>query len=257
MEQIKSFYKTRLHNEEDLNFDILVLNEIDKSTDALFKNRFNDFRSVVLKYAAIMKRIMKSAETQAVNDTDEIRDRACTGTFLYTEAMTYHSSPDKAESARRIKIVLDTYRNPSRFSLGEQSGVIYNILEELSKPSYATHIQKIALSEWLAYVSTAQRNFEAAYAKRADSRSEEATDTTTIQARKDADVEYNKAMATINALLILQPTTELTKIVGRINDYIDSQAALIAQRKGRNAAKKEKEEQEAREAQEATEGGAE
>ena len=99
---------------------------------------------------------------------------------------------------------------------------------------YKGAVKKIAVGKWLDWIEDADRKFMELYRTRRDEKATVKKDFRSVKAvRADIDGVYREVIEHLNAIAVLQPSEEISKIVSRINVLIEKLTALKASRKTR------------------------
>jgi hypothetical protein len=106
-----------------------------------------------------LKKITKSAHTERLQVADVVRDEIFLGMVDVIKGNTRHFEAGVRESARRVKIVTDTYGNVARKPLNEQTSAVYNLLQDLRKLS--ADLKAIKIDDWVNALEKANLEFDA------------------------------------------------------------------------------------------------
>jgi uncharacterized protein YegL len=82
--------------------------------------------------------------------------------------MCKHFSKHIAESAHKVKIVLDTYGNVARKTLNEETSAIYNLVQDLRSDKYGNETRDASLMTWVDELEKRNKAFEALVKERFD-----------------------------------------------------------------------------------------
>jgi hypothetical protein len=196
---------------------------------------------VVLKDEDVaLKKINKSAYTAEIADEDSYRDELWRGMVDTNKAAMLHYDDEVRQAAKTNKIVFDTYGNLAPLSLDDESSSITNVLQDM-RGKYADSVVKVGLTGWADALETSNNNVKRLMRERY-SESADKTDIVLREARQKVDAAYNAVVERINAAIIIEGEEKYRDFVTAINVVIKRYADIMAQRKGRAAAKKEKNE---------------
>ena len=201
-----------------------------------------DFEAAYNYLTEVLKRVMASAYTKRVTIADERRDNCVFGLFSSIEANMRHFDANIAESARQIQLVLNGYKNLAKMPYSQETGAINDLLESLLSPKYEPVLGQAGsgVIEWAYMLQEANSEFSAIFSERVDDKASTHQETgTSAEAMKKAKEEYYEYIATLNALLRIQPTPELIAAAERLNEIIRYHHDTISIRKGRAKAKDE------------------
>ena len=186
-----------------------------------------------------LKKIMKSAITPEIQKADKDRDTIFRGmTDTYKSALN-HFNELKANAAKRLKPVFDTYGNLAAKPINEQSSGVTNMLQEFTG-KYAADCQTIGIDDWAAKLAIANNAVIELMHGRYDEGAAR-TDIVLKEARAKVDEAYRIIIERINALIVIEGEAQYADFVRRLNPIVDKYANTIAQRHGSAAGKKKKE----------------
>ena len=181
-----------------------------------------------------LKKIMKSAISDEIQQADSLRDQVFRGMTYAAMAALYSVRPDVQDAAKKIKIVLDTYGNVAQKPLNEETSAVYNLLQDLFQ-KYKDESMKVGIMDWLYELQNANNNFDILVKKRYKE-SAEKTDLILRDVRKQIDAEYKKITQIVNVQLLIADDKKLfEKFIKYLNTIIDKYNSIIAQRTGKNA----------------------
>jgi ElaB/YqjD/DUF883 family membrane-anchored ribosome-binding protein len=201
---------------------------------ATFLTRFNDEDTA-------LKKINKSGYTAMLGDKDKYRDELCHGLAEINKvAMLYHYDSEVRQAAKTNQIVFDTYGNVARMPFDNETQAIYNILQDF-RGKYAVSAAKAGLTPWLNALEPVNNEFKSLTRERYGEATEK-TDIVLRKARQRVDAAYNAIVERINAAIVIEGKDGYRDFVNALNTIIKKYADILAQRKGKAAAKKEKSE---------------
>ncbi len=187
---------------------------------------------------AILK-IMKSPYTAARMELDRQRDSIIHGMVITNKGALSHFEPEVVSAAKHLKILFDTYGNIERMPLQEESSAIYNLLQELNG-DYLKDVQAIGLEKWRDKLQQNNIAYQALL-KEYDEENITKTKLKAKEVRKDIDKVFRQIIVWLEALMLTEGETNYSEFVRRLNIRLEHYGDILAQRKGRNAAKKEEE----------------
>ena len=154
--------------------------------------------------------------------------------------MCAHPTADIAASATEAKSLFDKYGDPTKLAQTEESGVLHNLLQDLTAFDSAKRTS-LNLDVWITDLQTKEDAFLAAAAQRTE---EDAARQVGIvkETRTAADTAYRSLVDTVNALAMIEGDTEYATFIDHVNAVIDRQKAILKARQTNNAKKKEEEE---------------
>ncbi len=236
---IKYIHGNSLRNDEHFQFHSEI-NDLISPADAEIlniKELFETYRSCYACEDESYKKIIKSALSKGLEAVDHRRDLIFGGMVRTNKAALNHFNPEIAAAARRLQVVFNTYGNLSKKPFNEETSAIYNILQELNN-NYREDVLAVRLEGWVFQLSTENENFEKLVRARNNENAAK-TQLTMKETRLDVDRAYASIVKRINALIVVEGEDKYAGFVNRINAFIDKYSQIVAQRQGRNAAKKE------------------
>jgi hypothetical protein len=148
-----------------------------------------------------------------------------------------HYNDDVVQSARRLKVVADTYGNLAAKPINEETSGIYNFVQELDSPKYAEDVKTVGITGHVRKLESDNRAFDALLKSRDDENAVK-TQLKMKECRAATDSAYNAIVRQINALQVVEGEDAYIAFVNRLNIVIDRYNNLLAQRAGRAKAKK-------------------
>jgi hypothetical protein len=162
------FNVSHLRNEEWFRFytEFKTLTESTGASTLEIDALFTPFLTYYSRADRLLEVLRKNAYTKQIEDADKERDRIFSG--LYGTVKLARNQPDaaKRQAAESLIILLEHYKNLLlRGGYSEESGAIYNLLQDLSG-NYAACVSLLGLSEWAAALHEAEDHFLALYGER-------------------------------------------------------------------------------------------
>lgn len=185
---------------------------------------------------AILK-ISKNTFTEARTQADQQRDNTFRGMVDMNKAALNHFHPVTVESAKRLKILFDTYGNISRLPLQEETSAIYNLLQEL-KGNFSNDVDVLGLRDWMNKLQMDNNAFEALTKESYDEDASK-TELKVKEVRTEIDKVFRQIIERLEALMLIEGEENYLDFVRKLNVQLEKYSNTLAQREGRNAAKKE------------------
>jgi len=237
------FSKTR--NDEHFEFFTHFLNLVNRFGAEKLKiaAQFALFLKFYEQEDEALKKIMKSDYTRKIHEADELRDEVFRGLVNANRAALTHFKPSVREAAIRMQIVFDTYGNVTQKAVDEETSAIYNLLKELSD-KHEADMEPVGLNEWFEELHG--RN--GAVEKLMEDRIREAAERTSLVLRRvrgEVDEAYRVVTMCVETFSIVETgetQAACNDFIRELNLLIDRANTIVAQRKGRAAAKKAEEE---------------
>jgi molecular chaperone GrpE (heat shock protein) len=136
-----------------------------------------------------------------------------------------------ADSAYRVRIILNSYGNIAKKSYDKETADITNLLHEL-KGNYARDVDMLNLREWVDQLERANQEFDLLRKERYT----ESADKTEFRmkiVRLEIDNVYDMITGQINTRVAIEGEEKYHPFVKELNLRIDHYKSRIAQRKGR------------------------
>jgi uncharacterized protein YegL len=133
--------------------------------------------------------------------------------------MCKHFSKHIAESAHKVKIVLDTYGNVARKTLNEETSAIYNLVQDLRSDKYGNETRDASLMTWVDELEKRNKAFEALVKERFDETAHK-TDIVLKAARAELGKVYHSIEERINALAIVEGTADYEEFIRTMNAVV-------------------------------------
>ncbi len=241
MKKIQTLNVKQLRTEEDFGFHKLIQSEMANLPEAgeatPLYNAMTDFANAYTTFDDALKASASKPATATATAADEARDAAWRGTNAYVKAMCSHPSADVAANAAEAKSLFDKYGDPTSLAQTEESGVLHNLLQDLSLLDAAKRTA-LALDVWIDDLESKENAFLAAAAERTEQ--EAARQVGVVKETRTAtDAAYRSLADTVNALAIIEGEAKYATFIDHVNAMIDRQKAILKARTTR--AKKEEE----------------
>ena len=229
---IKDLSLSRLKNAEHLQFQTEFKTEVEKKTATALSIE-PQFAIYLLKFkeeGEALVYIGKSSQTDLLAESDEYRDRVFRGLCDTSRAALNHFKPEKAEAARKLIIVFDTYGNVTVEAYDEETAKINSLIKDLIN-NHANDIDLLALNEWVDELQTANNKF----VDIKNERYTEESSKTSLRMKKvriETDALYKEMVNRINAQILLNGDTNYIDFVTALNQRIENVKLVLAKRKG-------------------------
>jgi hypothetical protein len=153
---------TQLRNEEHFTFHseiAALLGRTDaETTRAADLTPKHAARFAVLDKA--LQRIRKSPRTEELQKADKERDDAYRALRGFNKVMLLSDNAAIRAAASRIQIVIDTYKSVLGMNYEEETGTIYNLVEDLKSHKYAADASFIGLTPYVSKLETRNNLFK-------------------------------------------------------------------------------------------------
>ena len=228
--KLEKLYLKNLRNSEHFQFHklfialLLEFNGILKKVQALF----DTYTRLVDDEDVALKKIVKSRLTDKIFEADSERDNLYGGLLNANRAALRHFSSDVREAAENVKIVLNSYGNPTQKSYNEETSIIYNLLQDLSG-KYRDDVKTAGLLAWVAELEKSNLAIEQLMKERRDEAAT-LTELAMKECRAKADDAYRAMLKRLEALVEIEGEAEYAELIRKHNLDIDKFSVTLARR---------------------------
>lgn len=253
MMQITSFKLGNLRIEEDFAFHqrvqqyaeelpttgALIAEGLPETSVTFLTTGVNTHKTAVDGLDSALKVSNTVPSAKWVTEADAARDFAWSGLYYYVKAMTAHPDESIAEAAKRALEILEKYGNPTAKPQLEESGILYNLLQELNEAKEAGDFNGLDIEPWMERLENAEYSFLTATDEKVQ---EEAAREVGLskQARQAADDAYRKLVDIVNMLAAMHGDEKFATFIGNVNALVEQQRTKLKTR-ATNSAKKDDE----------------
>ena len=215
---IKDFSLSRLKNAEHLQFQNDFKAEVEKKTATALgiEPQFTNYLLKLKEEDEAHMYIGKSSQTDLLAESDDYRDRVFRGLCDTGRAALNHFKPLKAEAARKLNIVFDTYGNITVEAYDEETAKINSLIKELLN----NHELQTANNK---FVDIKNERYTEESSK---------TSLRMKKVRTEIDALYKEIVNRINAQILLNGDTNYKDFVTALNQRIENVKLVLAKRKG-------------------------
>ena len=241
---IKSIYTDRQRNDEHLGFMTetgRILAKYPPASIDVTEPLLTGFNEAVSNEDISYKIVQKSSLTEKIAALDAVSDSIIVGFATYVRSLTSHYDILAQEAAKRIMIQYNAYGNIRKKSYVAQTTDITNLLQDFNG-KLRPDIVLLQLEGWVTRIENANNAFLEAFNDRHTEKAEKDALTGLKQCRIVSDERFAAIRDRVNAGIVFNGEEKYKELVIDLNVSIDYYNNLMAQRKGRAAAKKEKEE---------------
>lgn len=232
--KIKGLNIKNLQNHEHYGFVTEIKLILDAANIESLATLLGRFSALVEEENKSLELIVKSEHTQQLASLDKATDQLYRGLSAAVNAASYSPVKEENEAGTLLRILIKTYGRVTSESYESQHSKIENLLQDMRSDKYKGAVKKIAVGKWLDWIEDADRKFMELYRTRRDEKATVKKDFRSVKAvRADIDGVYREVIEHLNAIAVLQPSEEISKIVSRINVLIEKLTALKASRKTR------------------------
>ncbi len=231
----------RLRNEELFQFlaDFKRLVEESGAGVLNIEELFAVFIVLFGKLDTALDHIRKDKHTEKLADTDFIRDNVYYGFVQLAKAYLRNMRDDKVQAAKNILIVVNAFGDFRNKPYNEETAAIGNFLDDI-RARCTADVELLGAQEWVDDLAAVNREFNDLMQIRFDEKAEREY-INLRETRREAEKVYTDAIDRINASITLNGEGTYASFVNKLNERVEYNKNVIAQRKGRAKAKKEKE----------------
>jgi hypothetical protein len=194
----------KLRNEEWFQFATEFVHTVEKyGVNVLQLYGFLPTFIALLEQAdELLEVIRKSTFTKEIEDADKERDRIFIGFYAYIKALRNQLSLTRNEAAEKLYVLFRQYNKPIRYgSKAQESGAIYNLLEEL-EGRHQADVALLGLSEWTIALREAETHFLSLYNERVEENLDK-PNADLREVRRSATASYTAMLSIIDAGLLI------------------------------------------------------
>lgn len=221
-----------LRNAEHFQFQTEFKAQVEKSTAQTLgiETQFHNYQPKYAEESEAMVYISKNSQTELLSNADSYRDQIFRGLCDTVKAACNHFKPEKAEAAKKLTIVFDTYGNLASEAYNEETAKINSLVSDL-QVKYAAEINLLGITDWVDELKASNAKFEDVKNNRYN---EETTKTALRmkQVRAEIDKQYQGMIKLINALILVNGDSHYKSFVTEMNHRIENAKDVIAKRKG-------------------------
>lgn len=221
MKQISTFSKSQLLMEPSFQFFAGIDARIIADTPAKLSitDEYAPFKSALTRMDQALENISKSAYTEKMNASDLKRDQFYQAIRSQVSAGLYHFDKEKQAAAKELNIVMDAYKKIATAAQEKETGMIYNLVQELRSEKYKGHVTTLGLDEWLTQLEAANNEFNDLVEGRINESINKVTGGATVP-RKEVEVAYDGIVRKINALAVVNGDKDYADFIDYVNARI-------------------------------------
>lgn len=173
------------------------------------------------KYTAFdeaLKPLKKSDLTAKIHELDSQRDEALVGLSAHARAFTNFPDPAKSSVAKKILAHIEKYgKNLQNKPLQEETGIIINLLQDLSVSEMTQALTTIGATEWITKMQTANEALAQMHNDRTEANGAVEVGKSK-QTRQELQEAFKQIVKTINALSFVNGEEPYRNIANAINE---------------------------------------
>jgi len=240
---ILDFSLSRLQNEEHFKYQTGFKELIIKLTPAALgiEPQFLAYLPLYDNECDAIDYVRKSDITDALTDSDAVRDNTYRGFADFIKSACNHYIPEMKHAASRVQIVIDEHGNIAAKTYDKETAAIISLISKLNQ-HYADDITTLGIAGWLNELQANNESFD----QLMNNRYTKETIKTQLRmktVRTEVDDSYRTIIDRINALIIVNGEADYKEFVSEMNQRIERNNINLSVRLGRNTSEKKKEEQ--------------
>jgi len=223
--KIVKFDTNHLHNDAHFQFMTEFRDLVTAQTAATLKitPQFNTFMRLYNREDEALRKVSASAFTPKIHEADAERDETLAGMYEVSKGMCRHWIPATRDAARRVQVVLKTYKHSGSKPINEETSAIYNLVQELRTDKYADDAETAGLTEWVNELERRNNAVETLVKGRFNEGASK-TDVVLRDARRETDAAYGDICDIINVYVLLEGAANYETFVRTLNEVIKKYA---------------------------------
>ena len=233
--KIQNFPKSQLRQNEWLDTGRAIEKKITEAGAAALgvEAVFATFQEKLQAYDDSLVKLTKSIFTAEMKDADYQRDTLQTGLLKQIRVSSTHFTEEKRAAATRLMAIESRFRDTTRLSFNDQTGMVNNLIQKLRSEGYADDVATLGLTEWVNQLETVNnRCAELANKRRVESGERNAT-RKTKDTRPAFDAAYETLVERLNALALVNGEEKYVELFRWWNAMIDEYRMSISLRAGK------------------------
>ena len=179
--------------------------------------------------------VRASVFTDGLYDADVARDVTFKGLAGTVKSALNHFNPDVKAAAARLELLFDTYGVVSVKPYDQETAAIIKLVGEL-EGACAADVAALGIAGWVAELKAQNQAFDALKNSRYTESTARPQQNLKL-ARVETDNAYRAIVKRVNALIEVNGTEAYAGFVAELNQRIENYRLILAQRKGRSAAR--------------------
>lgn len=223
--KIVKFDTNHLRNDSHFQFMTEFRDLVIAQTAAALKitPQFGAFTRLYNREDEALRKVSASAFTPKIHEADAERDETLTGMYEVNKGMCKHWIPATRDAARRVQVVLKTYKHSGSKPINEETSAIYNLVQELRTEKYADDAGTAGLTAWVNELERRNNAVETLVKGRFNEGASK-TDVVLKDARRETDAAYWDICDIINVYVILEGAGAYETFIRTLNEVIKKYA---------------------------------
>jgi hypothetical protein len=148
------------------NLTDLATAKIDLEADIHIKKYVAQMQADSDQFDKALQQIKKKEETDVLAELDHERDISLKILNRQLKVFELSKSPAEIEAFKSLKIVFAKYKNITKMNYEAETNAINSLLQNLSEPDYATHVQTLNLANYVSRLRSDNNEFDVHFTNR-------------------------------------------------------------------------------------------
>lgn len=235
--KIQEFSRRKLLNNQYLAFGREIEAAVEKGNPAtlLVEETFTAFQEALQRFDDSIVKVLKSALTDVMVQTDAERDNLFVGLLEQIKTGTRHFDAKKKAAATRLMPLVNTFKGGQARSFDDETGFVNNLLQELASDKHKEDATTLGLTEWAAQLKAANDACAALTSDRSNEKATADASGKTSENRPLLDEAYDALWERFNALAVVNGDANYLSLFTYWNTRIDHYRVAISSRLGAGA----------------------
>ena len=235
MAKIQNFPKSRLRNNELLAAGRAIEQQIQTAGASALGVTvpFENFKQALQAYDDSLVKLTKSALTAEMETADKKRDSLQSAILDQIRTFANHFETDKQTAAKQLIPFADKYKNTTRLSFNDQTGMTENFIQAAESDTMKADFATLGLAAWVGELKKAN----AECATLSDARRIESglrnTPQKSDETRPAFDAAYEALVEALNALALVNGDSKYLELFTWWNAMIDEFRVSVSLRLGK------------------------
>lgn len=229
LEQLTATVLTNLEFGQLMNRHVSDLTTIAPAmlTDAPFNTYVQQITVKSSTYNKALLQVQKSSETDKIDQSDAIRDKATSAFSASLKLYAVSDDPAEVEASRVLTILFKTFKNLATLNYEAESMGIDKLVSDLESSKYADKVAFLNIGRYVTRMKTANQNFKTLFGNRLVV--EASSETYDVKAlRKEMLPLYNEFIDYVLSMAKAHNTPLFTTALSLINTARKYYADMVA-----------------------------
>ena len=194
---------------------------------------FTTFQEKLQAYDDSLVKLTKSVFTNQMKERDKERDTCQTGLLDQIRVNANHFTPAKREMGQRLAVIADRFRDTTRLSFNDQTGMVRNLIQALRADGAADDVEALGLTEWVDQLESIYEACAALVNERRVERGARELPLKAKDTRPALEKAYDALVERLNALALVNGEEKYAELFRWWNAMIDEFRMAISLRHGK------------------------